>query len=451
QYAAAKAQYDAAKVRYDQDKAQYDADKAEYDIAKVQYDSKLAEKQEADAFNQAEEERYTRETEQYQKDKADYEEALSEYTIELKEYQTKLAQYENAKEAYNKFIADHGLTEAAAAQELVFLKEPNATHTITGIDTYLKKEAQQRLGASAVKQYDSNALTDGDIVSNSPWDNKGAEWLVIKEGDKFTVTYDGLSQSEMIINGKPQPITKVVYHYTVEELPSANGKGIAKVDGDPTVTLTVGASTDDPQKEIRITVDVEFYDKNGQKYDLSQRKAILALNSLNHWTGAAYANGSDNPRELVVEAKDINGNPVRGTWNPYADGSSPALNNGAPVVKSGRATFDNGAIVDYSADNPLKIVTVKYSWNGQMFAPEDGIVTDATTVNASGGGNGHSTGTEDYQFNGNDDVLGTYTIDPTSGLITFTPKKKFQSTEHQEFVNIGDKEFVAIPNSSVTY
>ena len=42
-------------------------------------------------------------------------------------------------------------------------------------------------------------------------------------------------------------------------------------------------------------------------------------------------------------------------------------------------------------------------------------------------------------------------VSAETGLITFTPKKKYQSKRHQEYVNIGDNQFIAIPKSSVTY
>ncbi len=50
-----------------------------------------------------------------------------------------------------------------------------------------------------------------------------------------------------------------------------------------------------------------------------------------------------------------------------------------------------------------------------------------------------------------DDVIGSYTIDPTSGHIIFTPKKKFENVEHQESVNVGNNKYIQIPNSSVSY
>mgnify|MGYP000338069786 CR=1 FL=1 len=88
--------------------------------------------------------------------------------------------------------------------------------------------------------------------------------------------------------------------------------------------MTIGSSTD-TENPVTVGVDIEFYDENDQLIDLSQHNAILALNSLNHWNGAAYVETSERPRPLTVEAKDVNGNTVRGTYNPYADGSTLAI------------------------------------------------------------------------------------------------------------------------------
>ena len=114
--------------------------------------------------------------------------------------------------------------------------------------------------------------------------------------------------------------------------------------------------------------------------------------------------------------------------------------------------------VSISADNPLKIVTQKYGYvkddTGKWVpgtTPEKEEVTDALTVNASGSGSVHSIGTEEFTFEGKDDVIGSYKVDATTGQITFTPKKKFENVEHQESVNVGNNKFIPIPNSSVSY
>ncbi|MGT2908268.1 GbpC/Spa domain-containing protein, partial [Streptococcus dentiloxodontae] len=448
--AEAEAKYQEELAAYNTAKAQYDQDKAAYDIAKANYDTKVAEKAAADKANAEAEAKYQEELAKYNADKTQYDKDIVEYATKKAEYETSLKQYKNAKEAYDKFLADQGLTAVQAAQELTFLHEPNATHTIDGINTYLTKEAQQRLNTNGVEQYTSDNIQASDIVTTSPWGNNKDEWIQIKEGDKFSITYDGLTQSKMVVDGVPQDIKKVIYRYKIISLPSIDGKGIANVNSDPTITLTVGSSTDKNKNQpIKVAVDIEFYDKDGNMFDLSKRNAIVALNSLNHWTGASYVDSGDKPRALTVEAKDVNGNTVRGTWDPYADGSMPAIQNNGVVVKTGEADFGDKK-VKISASNPLKIVSQKAGWdNGWVIQSE--TVTGDTTVNASGGGNGHSIGSEEYTYNGNDDVLGTYKVEPETGLLTFTPKKKFQSTEHQESVNIGDKEFIAIPNSSVTF
>ena len=339
---------------------------------------------------------------------------------------------------------------------MTFQREGGATHTIDGISTYLTHDAQARLNTSNVHQYDSNKLEASDIVAASPWANNETEYIQVKEGDKFVVTYDNLNQSSMRENTDMHPIKRVIYRYEILSLPSNDGKGIAAVNADPTVTMTVGASTDQ-DKPVKVAVDVEFYDGDGNKFDLTQRNAIVALNSLNHWTGASYVDSGDKPRALTVEAKDKDGNTVRGTWDPYADGSSMSIENNEVKVKTGKADFGT-ATVSISADNPLKILTQKYGYvkddTGKWVpgtTPEKEEVTDALTVNASGSGSVHSIGTEEFTFEGKDDVIGSYKVDATTGQITFTPKKKFENVEHQESVNVGNNKFIPIPNSSVSY
>ena len=332
---------------------------------------------------------------------------------------------------------------------MTFQREGGAIHTINGISAYLTRDAQSRLNTSNVHQYDSNKLEASDIVATSPWANNETEYIQVKEGDKFVVTYDNLNQSSMREDTDMHPIKRVIYRYEILSLPSNDGKGIAAVSSDPTVTLTVGASTDQ-NKPVKVAVDIEFYDGNGNKFDLTQHNAIVALNSLNHWTGASYVDSGDKPRALTVEAKDKDGKTVRGTWDPYADGSSMSIENNAVVVKNGTADFGT-ADVTISAENPLKIVAQKATWNGSEFTVSEETVIDATAVNASGAGNGHSIGTDEFALDGKDDVIGSYTIDPTSGRIIFTPKKKFENVEHQESANVGNNKYIPIPNSSVSY
>ena len=447
-YEAEMAVYNTAKAQYDKDLQEYQAKKAQYDKDKAAYDQLVAIKAEEDAAKA----KYEVELAKYNVDLEQYGKDFATYQTKLAEYQTALAQYKDAKEAYDKYINDNGfqdLKDVETVQDLTFQREGGATHTIDGISTYLTRDAQARLNTSNVHQYDSNKLEASDIVATSPWANNETEYIQVKEGDKFVVTYDNLNQSSMREDTDMHPIKRVIYRYEILSLPSNDGKGIAAVSADPTVTLTVGASTDQ-NKPVKVAVDVEFYDGDGNKFDLTQHNAIVALNSLNHWTGASYVDSGDKPRALTVEAKDKNGNTVRGTWDPYADGSSMSIENNAVVVKNGTADFGT-ADVTISAENPIKIVAQNATWNGSEFAVSEETVIDATSVNASGAGNGHDIGTDEFTLNGKDDVIGSYTIDPTSGRIIFTPKKKFENVEHQESVNVGNNKYIPIPNSSVSY
>lgn len=454
-YDAEMAVYNAAKAQYDKDLQEYQAKKAQYDKDKVAYDQLLAKKAEEDAAKA----RYEADLATYNAEKAQYENDYIAYQNKLAEYEIAKKQYTDAKEAYDKYMTDNAYAEiknVSTVQDLTFQREGGATHVIDGISTYLTRDAQARLNTSNVQQYDSNKLEAIDIVATSPWANNETEYIQVKEGDKFVVTYDNLNQSSMREDADMYPIKRVIYRYEILSLPSNDGKGIAAVSADPTVTLTVGASTDQ-DKPVKVAVDIEFYDGNGNKFDLTKRNAIVALNSLNHWTGASYVDSGDKPRAITVEAKDVNGNTVRGTWDPYADGSSMSIENNEVKVKTGKADFGT-ATVSISANNPLKIVTQTYGYvevEAGKWAPgttpEKEEVTDALTVNASGSGSVHSIGTEEFTFEGKDDVLGSYKVDATTGQITFTPKKKFETVKHQESVNVGSNKFIPIPNSSVSY
>ena len=454
-YDAEMAVYNAAKAQYDKDLQEYQAKKAQYDKDKVAYDQLLAKKAEEDAAKA----RYEADLATYNAEKAQYENDYIAYQNKLAEYEIAKKQYTDAKEAYDKYMTDNAYADiknVSTVQDLTFQREGGAKHIIDGISTYLTRDAQARLNTSNVQQYDSNKLEAIDIVATSPWANNETEYIQVKEGDKFVVTYDNLNQSSMREDADMYPIKRVIYRYEILSLPSNNGKGIAAVSADPTVTLTVGASTDQ-DKPVKVAVDIEFYDGNGNKFDLTKRNAIVALNSLNHWTGASYVDSGDKPRAITVEAKDVNGNTVRGTWDPYADGSSMSIENNEVKVKTGKADFGT-ATVSISANNPLKIVTQTYGYvevaAGKWApgtTPEKEEVTDALTVNASGSGSVHSIGTEEFTFEGKDDVLGSYKVDATTGQITFTPKKKFETVKHQESVNVGSNKFIPIPNSSVSY
>ena len=445
----------AVKKSNEEARVAYEKALEEYNTALAAYNASVKANQEANESNKLAQAEYEAKLAEYKTKKAAYDEAQAAYLIELEIYNKKKAQYDDAKDAFNKIVAERGGNPAKYKQDLTFLSEELAdgettkiTHQTTGLTTYLTKEGQARMygDGKATKMYETKNLQDSDLTTTNPYANNEIEWGVVKVGDKFDVTYTGLTQAKIVKGSEEKRIAKVVYKYEVKSLPSSDGKGIVQIYNDPAVTMTIGSSTD-TENPVTVGVDIEFYDENDQLIDLSQHNAILALNSLNHWNGASYVE-NDKPRPLVVEAKDSEGNTVRGTWDPYSDGTEPKLDGADVVVKSGKADFGS-AEVDINADNPLKIVAQKATWVDDAFKVTEETTVDATTVNASGGGNGHSVGTEDYTFGDKSDVIGSYTVDAKSGVLRYTPKMKHQDTPHVESVNIGDKEFIKLPNSSV--
>ena len=223
-YEAEMAVYNTAKAQYDKDLQEYQAKKAQYDKDKAAYDQLVAKKAEEDAAKA----KYEVELAKYNVDLEQYGKDFATYQTKLAEYQTALAQYKDAKEAYDKYMNDNGfqdLKDVETVQDLTFQREGDAIHTIDGISTYLTRAAQDRLNTSNVHQYDSNKLEASDIVATSPWANNETEYIQVKEGDKFVVTYDNLNQSSMRENKKDMhPIKRVIYRYEILSLPSNNGR-----------------------------------------------------------------------------------------------------------------------------------------------------------------------------------------------------------------------------------
>lgn len=436
-------------------KAAYEKAFEEYQTAFKAYIESVKAKQAVETENNLAQKAYDIKLADYKEKKRLYDEAQAAYLIDNELYKKKKAQYDDAKDAFNKMVKERGGNPEKYKQDLTFLPEEledgettTLYHQTTGLTTYLTKEGQSRLygDGKATKMYETKNLQDSDLTTTNPYADNEIEWAVVKVGDKFDVTYKGLSQATIKEGRDIKRIAKVVYKYEVKSLPSNDGRGIVQIYNDPAVTMTIGSSTDTDQP-VTVGVDVEFYDENDQLINLANYNAILALNSLNHWNGASYVE-NDKPRALLVEAKDINGNTVRGTWDPYSDGSNPSLDGADVAVKRGYANFGSAQVFN-DADNPLKIVSQKATWDGNGFSVSEETVLDVTTVNASGGGNGHSIGTEDYEFGGSSDIVGAYSVDAGSGILTYTPRMKHQNTPHVESVNIGNKEFIKLPNSSV--
>ncbi|MEY8435031.1 GbpC/Spa domain-containing protein [Streptococcus hyointestinalis] len=401
---------------------------------------------------------YQKEQESYQEEKAnydetiaqlnaDYQDALTKYHNELAKYQEDLDSYNEAKSAYEAYVAEvkaGGQAAVETVQKLTFTTEPNAIVTVAGISKYLTKEAVERLGQSGMwAQYTSGNVSANDLTTSSPYQNDEDQWAYIKEGDSYTVTYTNLTNSAY----EDSAIKKVVYHYHLNSSTASDGQAIVRIHRDPTTTATMGASTDDTSKSLSMDVTVQFFDADDNELAVGDRNnAIISINSLNHWEGAAYVT-SEKPGLLTLETRAIDGTVVRSQYNPYEGDLVPSADGGRAVSRSQLAstlsfTDDNGEVkvVNISEDNPLAIVV-------------DNQASSASSVYASGAANGYTTSTGRLTCTMMlhiEDVLGVYTIDPATGLITYTPEVKYDGSHHIERVGIGNNQFIKIPGSSIT-
>ena len=113
---------------------------------------------------------------------------------------------------------------------------------------------------------------------------------------------------------------------------------------------------------------------------------------------------------VTIQAKDTNGTPVTTTYTP----------NITPVEPTGKQTTTEGAqgqpqegtptFTPGDAKVPMKIDAEQPA---KLIDPATGQPTDATTIPAK---------------DANGKEVGTYTIDPTTGKVTFTPNKDFVGT-----------------------
>ena len=61
----------------------------------------------------------------------------------------------------------------------------------------------------ATKMYETKNLQDSDVTTTNPYANNEIEWVVVKVGDKFDVTYTGLTQAKIVKVAKKNVLQKL--------------------------------------------------------------------------------------------------------------------------------------------------------------------------------------------------------------------------------------------------
>ena len=113
---------------------------------------------------------------------------------------------------------------------------------------------------------------------------------------------------------------------------------------------------------------------------------------------------------VTIQAKDTNGTPVTTTYTPNI---TPVEPTGAPKTTEGAQGQPQEGTPTFTPGDDKVPMKIDAEQPAKLIDPETGEPTDKTTIPAK---------------DANGKEVGTYTIDPTTGKVTFTPNKDFTGT-----------------------
>ena len=302
--------------------------------------------------------------------------------------------------------------------------------TVEGV----KKSVPIKANSAVLLDASGNPVAPGTPVDAlDPEGNKVGEYTIDPATNKVTFTptnkeYKGKVQPAKV-QAEDENGTKVSTTYTphiVGVTPTAEPAETTDVQGveqSKEVTFKPGKATvNGVEKEVPIdTTSYKLLDENGQPAESVPAKNpagdVIGTYTLKVVDGKATAvftptdkTYSGEVAPVTIQAKDTNGTPVTTTYTPnitpVAPTGTPATTEGAQgQPQEGTPTFTPG-----DAKVPMKIDAEQPA---KLIDPATGQPTDATTIPAK---------------DANGKEVGTYTIDPTTGKVTFTPNKDFVGT-----------------------
>ena len=307
--------------------------------------------------------------------------------------------------------------------------EPGET-TVEGV----KKSVPIKANSAVLLDASGNPVAPGTPVDAlDPEGNKVGEYTIDPATNKVTFTptnkeYKGKVQPAKV-QAEDENGTKVNTTYTptiVGVTPTAKPAETTDVQGveqSKEVTFKPGKATvNGVEKEVPIdTTSYKLLDENGQPAESVPAKNpagdVIGTYTLKVVDGKATAVFTPTDKTyagevapVTIQAKDTNGTPVTTTYTP----------NITPVEPTGKPTTTEGAqgqpqegtpsFTPGDAKVPMKIDAEQPA---KLIDPATGQPTDETTIPAK-----DASGKE----------VGTYTIDPTTGKVTFTPNKDFTGT-----------------------
>ena len=302
--------------------------------------------------------------------------------------------------------------------------------TVEGV----KKSVPIKANSAVLLDASGNPVAPGTPVDAlDPEGNKVGEYTIDPATNKVTFTptnkeYKGKVQPAKV-QAEDENGTKVNTTYTptiVGVTPTAEPAETTDVQGveqSKEVTFKPGKATvNGVEKEVPIdTTSYKLLDENGQPVESVPAKNpagdVIGTYTLKVVDGKATAVFTPTDKTyagevepVTIQAKDTNGTPVTTTYTPnitpVEPTGTPKSTEGAQgQPQEGTPTFTPG-----DAKVPMKIDAEQPA---KLIDPETGEPTDKTTIPAK---------------DANGKEVGTYTIDPTTGKVTFTPNKDFTGT-----------------------
>ncbi|KJQ75563.1 endo-beta-N-acetylglucosaminidase [Streptococcus mitis] len=294
-----------------------------------------------------------------------------------------------------------------------------------------KKSVPIKANSAVLLDASGNPVAPGTPVDAlDPEGNKVGEYTIDPATNKVTFTptnkeYKGKVQPAKV-QAEDENGTKVSTTYTptiVGVTPTAQPAETTDAQGveqSKEVTFKPGKATvNGVEKEVPIdTTSYKLLDENGQPAESVPAKNpagdVIGTYTLKVVDGKATAVFTPTDKTyagevepVTIQAKDTNGTPVTTTYTPnitpVEPTGTPKSTEGAQgQPQEGTPTFTPG-----DAKVPMKIDAEQPA---KLIDPETGEPTDKTTIPAK---------------DANGKEVGTYTIDPTTGKVTFTPNKDF--------------------------
>ena len=261
------------------------------------------------------------------------------------------------------------------------------------------------------------AMKDGKKVGTYTIDPLTGEVTFTPNKD-FVGTPDGISVQAKDANGTPAtakytptvtPVTP-----TAEDVTSTGKQGQEQkqtpkfTEGDEVAPITINA--DQPAKFIDPST--------GEPTDATELPAMkdgkkVGTYTIDPLTGeVTFTPNKDfvgTPDGITVQAKDANGTPATAKYTPTV---TPVTPTSEDVESTGKQGQKQKQTPKFTEGDPVAPITINADQPAKFIDPSTGEPTDATELPAMKDGK----------------KVGTYTIDPTTGEVTFTPNKDFVGT-----------------------